>query len=168
MKKIVLSSAIVFCSLFAKAQTSSPDVISSSGGFAIGTGFTNSYTLGQGSLPETFNAGTFILTQGFQQPPDFTTGFAPTSDPFSFGTFPNPTNGQFSLQYDLENPSEITIEVFDVLGQSVYSEISSQPTGHQIHSVDISNQQNGIYFIRCSIKSTAGITIHTSKITLTR
>jgi hypothetical protein len=168
MKKIIFSSALLFCCIFAKAQTNSPDVLSSAGGFATGNGFTNSFTIGQGSLPETFTAGTFILTQGFQQPADLSTGFAPTSDPFSFGTFPNPTSGQFFLEYDLESSSEISVAVFDVLGQPVFSEISSQATGHQIQSVDISNQANGIYFVRCTIKSDSGISTHTAKITLTR
>jgi hypothetical protein len=167
MKKIITSSLVLLFCIFAKAQTSSPEALSSGGGFATGSGFTNSFTIGQGSLPETFSAGTFMLTQGFQQPADGTTGFAPASDPFLFGAFPNPTSGQLFLEYDLENAAEITVEVFDVLGQPVYSEISSRTTGHQIQSVNISNQANGIYFVRCSIASETGIAMHTAKITLT-
>jgi hypothetical protein len=168
MRKIILSFSFLCCSLFATAQSNTPEVIASAGGFATGAGFTNSFTLGQGSLPETFSAGTFILTQGFQQPPDIPTGFAPISDPFSFGTYPNPTSGEFFLQYDLSSNSEVVIEAFDVLGQTVYSETSTRTTGKQIQSVNISDQMDGVYFIRCNIKSTSGITSYTTKITLTR
>lgn len=168
MKKIIFSSAILLCGVFATAQTSSPEVISSGGGFTTAVGFSNSYTIGQGSLPETFTTGTFMLTQGFQQPPDVSLGFAPTFDAFSFETFPNPTSGQLFLEYDLDNASEVTVEVFDVLGQSVFTETSSRATGHQLQSVNISDQANGIYFVRCSIKTTSGISSHTAKITLTR
>ena len=45
-------------------------MLASGGGFATGAGFTNSFTVGQGSLHQTFTTGTFILTQGFQQPAD--------------------------------------------------------------------------------------------------
>src|ERR1041385_1334605 len=102
MKKIIFTSLALAICIFANAQSSSPDVIASGGGFAIGTGFTNSFTVGQGSIPETYIQSGFILTQGFQQPADIGLGMAPVNTTPSIGTFPNPTNGQFFLEYTLE------------------------------------------------------------------
>src|ERR1041385_872456 len=113
MKKNILTFSVLSFSFFSFAQSSSPDVIASGGGFATGAGFTNSFTIGQGSLPETFSAGTFIITQGFQQPADVSTSLAPASDLFAFGEYPNPTSGELFLQYDLQNSSEVTIEIVD-------------------------------------------------------
>ena len=166
MKKIIFSFSLCCSSLFSFAQSSSPNVIASGGGFATGAGFTNSFTVGQGSLPETFSTGTFIITQGFQQPADVSAGFAPASDLFSFGGYPNPTTGDFFLEYDLKNSSDITIEVVDIVGQIVYRENFSSSAGHQMHSIDISGNANGIYFVRCSIHSEATLNSSSFKITL--
>jgi hypothetical protein len=55
----------IICSV--KSQSLSPTVISSSGGYFTGTSASLSWTLGE-IATETFNNGSYILTQGFQQP----------------------------------------------------------------------------------------------------
>jgi hypothetical protein len=168
MKRIILSSAFLFACIFTFAQSSAPDVLSSGGGFATGPGFTNSFTIGQGSLPETFTTGTFILTQGFQQPADIGLGLAPVTLPSkSIGTFPNPSSGQFFLEYTLDENAVVTVEAFDILGQRIYTETTTRTTGKQMHEVNLSTQANGIYFVNCTIKTANGITSTTTKITVT-
>lgn len=49
------------------AQTLSPTAISSAGGYSTGTSVSLSWTLGE-IATETFSNGSYILTQGFQQP----------------------------------------------------------------------------------------------------
>lgn len=168
MKKLFFAP-ILFLGFSATAQSSSPDVICSGGGFATGAGFTNSFTIGQGAIPETFSSATFILTQGFQQPSDMGTGLAPVTLPSSnIGTFPNPSNGQFFLEYALEENAVVTVEVFDVLGQLIYTETAAKSTGKQLHEVNLPAQANGIYFVSCIIKTPYATTTSTSKITITR
>lgn len=168
MKKIFFAP-VLFLSICAAAQSSAPDVICSGGGFATGAGFTNSFTIGQGAIPETFTAGTFILTQGFQQPSDIGTGLAPVTLPSSnVGTFPNPSNGQFFLEFNLDENATVTVEVFDVLGQRIYTETTFKTAGKQMHEVNLATQANGIYFVNCIIKTPNGTTTNTSKITITR
>jgi hypothetical protein len=58
-------SMAIFC--YAQSQSLSPTIIASSGGYFTGTGASLSWTLGE-IATETFNNGSFILTQGFQQP----------------------------------------------------------------------------------------------------
>jgi hypothetical protein len=60
----LLSFAII-CS--AQAQSLSPTVIASSGGYSTGTDVSLSWTLGE-IATETYSNGSYILTQGFQQP----------------------------------------------------------------------------------------------------
>ena len=167
MKKIILASATLLLGIFAHAQSSSPDVLASGGGFASGPGFTNSFTLGQGSIPETYTQGTFILTQGFQQPADLGTGMAPVNNaPASIGTFPNPSNGRFFLEYTLDENAIVTIEAFDVLGQRIYAETTSRSGGKQMHEMNLSDRANGVYFVNCTIKTSSGSTTRTSKVTV--
>ncbi|MBI3511577.1 MAG: T9SS type A sorting domain-containing protein [Bacteroidetes bacterium] len=166
MSKFYLAFFMMLIPVFVGAQTSSPDVLATGGGFATGAGFTNSFTVGQGSITPTYSAGTFILTQGFQQPVDFSTGIVPLYMNDQLGTFPNPNNGQFFVEYNLENNSDVIIEAFNNVGQLVYSNTNSQTSGHQVQQIDLSAQPNEIYFIRCTISCGANITIHTSTITL--
>lgn len=167
MQKIFFASAALFTCIFSNAQSSSPDVLASGGGFTTGPGFSNSYTVGQGSLPETYIQGGFILTQGFQQPVDPGTGMAPVNNnTSSIGAFPNPGNGQFFLQYMLEENAVVTVEAFDVLGQRIYSETTSRTSGKQMHEVNLPAQANGVYFVNCTIKTSSGTTTRTSKITV--
>lgn len=58
-------SSVIICS--AQAQSLSPTVISSSGGYFTGAGGSLSWTLGEIATETLINGG-YILTQGFQQP----------------------------------------------------------------------------------------------------
>lgn len=61
---LFLAMAIYCCG---QSQSLSPTVIASSGGYFTGTGASLSWTLGE-IATETFSNGSYILTQGFQQP----------------------------------------------------------------------------------------------------
>jgi hypothetical protein len=61
---LIVSMAIYCC---VQSQSLSPTVIASSGGYFTGTGASLSWTLGE-IVTETFSNGSYILTQGFQQP----------------------------------------------------------------------------------------------------
>jgi hypothetical protein len=66
MEKLFLL-LLSFLSLSLFAQTLSPTVISSAGGYSTGTTVTLSWTLGE-LATETLSTGSITLTQGFQQP----------------------------------------------------------------------------------------------------
>src|ERR1017187_110562 len=99
MKNLYILFLIVI--LFqAKAQSVSPFVIASSGGYFSNATFSVSSTFGEMTMVETFSDGNNFLTQGFQQPFNNTTGISsiiPESD--SYSIFPNPSNGNFMLTY---------------------------------------------------------------------
>src|SRR5687768_17317651 len=67
MKKILLTVLLFSGILFANAQSLSPKVIASSGGFYTSGGVTLSWTLGE-TFTTTLSSPNNILTQGFQQP----------------------------------------------------------------------------------------------------
>lgn len=64
---------------------------------------------------------------------------------------PNPNSGIFSLEIstgDAQVPVGL-IEIFNVLGQKVYTENIRQT----ISSIDISGQPNGVYFVRITFNT---------------
>lgn len=56
--------------------------------------------------------------------------------------FPNPSNGIFSIQY--QNNAPQSIEIYNVVGEKIYSTISNKET----HDIDISLFPKGVYFVK--------------------
>ncbi len=67
MKKIVTLVYSVTIAALLQAQSLSPAVISTAGDYSTGSGVSLSWTLGE-IATETYDNGSYILTQGFQQP----------------------------------------------------------------------------------------------------
>ncbi|RLC22575.1 MAG: hypothetical protein DRH21_08250 [Deltaproteobacteria bacterium] len=72
--------------------------------------------------------------------------------------FPNPGNGIFTINLNLENPKDITLNVYNILGKFIL-ESTSGKIDDQL-KLDLTDQENGIYFIQ--IKN--GSTLITKKI----
>ncbi|OWY20129.1 hypothetical protein C7N43_23130 [Sphingobacteriales bacterium UPWRP_1] len=69
MKKAIFLQVLTFCLVAAGAQAQSltPQVVASGGGYAQGGGYSLSYTIGE-PVTATLTSGSNILTQGFHQP----------------------------------------------------------------------------------------------------
>lgn len=68
------------------------------------------------------------------------------SNSLNFAIYPNPSNGKFKIQLDLEDMRNISIEVKNVLGKTVYYE-SINNASIINKSIDLSHLKKGIYFI---------------------
>ena len=119
---LLLTSFKIYC------QTSAPQVIASGGGYTSTPQFSNSYTIGEMCLIETYQPGSFILTQGFQQPNKKTelvsndffvpNGITPNGDG---------TNDVWEIPF-LKDYPDCTLKVFNRWGQQLYSNIGyTQP-----------------------------------------
>ena len=65
----------------------------------------------------------------------------------SVNFFPNPSNGQFDLMFNLYDVGDVNIQIFNGNGQLVYSEQIAGFSGYFNGNVDISNNAKGIYFL---------------------
>ena len=74
--------------------------------------------------------------------------------------FPNPSNG--TLNIALTEKKETTIEIYNLVGELVYT--SGNPQNTQLFTINIDNQPNGIYFV--NIKTENNIT--TKKVLITK
>src|SRR5690349_10763095 len=144
---LLLSAGISF------SQQLTPFVISTSGGFYNNTSGMLSFTTGEMAAVETFSSPSFKLTQGFQQPSDFGTYITdfPTPD-FSFGIYPNPSDGQFYLFTETETNQNIDVQVFNLLGIEIKRISFYQQSKLNVESMDLFGIPPGTYLISLSVK----------------
>ena len=70
-------------------------------------------------------------------------------NPAEFSVFPNPTNGEVSICYTLENDSFVQLEIYNELGILVKTELSlqSQKTDIYYYNFSIENLPPAIYIL---------------------
>ncbi|GAB1443710.1 hypothetical protein MASR2M39_25520 [Ignavibacteriales bacterium] len=68
---------------------------------------------------------------------------------------PNPTNGQISVQYTLPDSGVLRLEIFDILGQRIYSESSPREKGTQTEQINLGNHavSSGTYIFHFTLKT---------------
>ncbi len=120
MKKfLVFGLATLSFGFAAQAQSLERQVIGSAGGYEEEAGYSLSFTVGE-PVVETAIAGTLVLTQGFQQPDDVSVG---VNDVVKFNMdyiiFPNPTMDELTVQLSADKVVEVTISLYDLLGQKL-------------------------------------------------
>jgi hypothetical protein len=77
--------------------------------------------------------------------------------------YPNPFNAQTTIQYSLSNPSDVTIDIFDILGRKIETLAERiKPAGSHQAIWDASGHSSGIYFYRIK----AGDKVETNKMVL--
>lgn len=71
---------------------------------------------------------------------------------------PNPTDGQFVFTFNVASPSDVTVDVLNSLGQSIYTEHRTGFEGTFRKEMDLSGQSTGAYYLR--IKRGEQVTSH--------
>ncbi len=132
-----------------KAQTLSPQVISSSGGFYSAASATLSVTVAEMTMVQTFTQPTNMLTQGFQQPEQLTTAIAETEAlQGEVVVYPNPSNGQFNISYNALNEDNYQVKIYNMAGQLVFDQSFGAAFGPNIIHVDGGQFGQGIYMLQ--------------------
>ena len=67
----------------------------------------------------------------------------------STAIFPNPTTGNITISYQLSAPQQVTVDVYNVLGQKVQTTSAMQQSGP--HAYDFTIAQPGMYFFQFTI-----------------
>jgi hypothetical protein len=62
--------------------------------------------------------------------------------------YPNPVSNQLSYQFELENSANVTVEIVNALGRTVYREYVNAEKGNQLLKLDVSDLENGIYLFK--------------------
>lgn len=77
-----------------------------------------------------------------------------TEETFNFNTvlYPNPTNDASKLKLSLNETSEVSIEVLDMVGKVVYTVDSEELVqGEHVYTLNFSNQPAGVYFANVNV-----------------
>ena len=157
MKKVLLSAVVVFVTAMSvNAQMLTPTVIASAGAFSSNANGSLSYTVGEMTMVQTFSANNNILTQGFQQPNDITTGLIDlTQDEFgSFVVYPNPAIDNANFGFQLPEAGKVSITLFNTLGQKVSDVFyTNYENGKIVQPFSVSNFASGSYFLTLTFTS---------------
>lgn len=80
-----------------------------------------------------------------------------TNNGLTFGNIaPNPTTGQTSINYKLDNASIVSIKVLDITGKIVYtSNEGTQTSGSHTVSLDASSYTTGLYYVTVTTENGA-------------
>ena len=137
-----------FCTAVIQAQSLSPQVISTAGGYAVGSGISLSYTVGELSV-QTYSSGSLILTEGFQQPLDIGT-FNPEKPYFDLEvrTWPNPVSQNLQLQISSDIRQDLILETYDLSGRIQMIHQIDATLYAEPYSIDFSNLARGAYIIK--------------------
>ena len=126
------------------SQTITRSSIGSFGSSVSNDGITIQQTLGQPSLvTNEINEEGTGLRQGFQQP----IYFEVESNELNASLFPNPNNGQFSFQAELEENVSYSYELYDQNGKILERNTAF---GNTIVPVSILNPSAGMYHLKLS------------------
>lgn len=127
------------------SQTITRSSIGSFGSSVSNDGITIQQTLGQPSIvTNEINEEGTGLRQGFQQP----IYFEVESNELNATLFPNPNNGQFSFQAELEESVSYSYELYDQSGKLLEQNTAF---GNTIVPVSILNPSAGMYHLKlCS------------------
>ena len=135
------------------AQSLSPSAISSSGTFFQNSNAMLSSTIGEMTMVETFSAAGSILTQGFQQPFDFSVGIPDPSTNHQLEIFPNPSSGNITVYLPDHSGDEITVQVFDAIGKLVFRKVLQMNSpANRIH-LSLNNLIDGMYVFEIKTKT---------------
>jgi hypothetical protein len=134
------------------AQSLTPFVVATSGGFFSNASGMLSETVGELAAVTTLSSANNFLTQGFQQSSDFSTEVSTNEFPdFSISVFPNPSEGFFNLIINSRQNESLELTVYDVLGKKIIYSHQIITSGKNYFNIDLSQRVAGIYLMECML-----------------
>ncbi len=70
----------------------------------------------------------------------------------AFNVYPNPTNGNLTINFTNSTTEKVNVKVISVLGEEVYNETFTQTNDN--HNIDLSKYESGIYLMQITTNNT--------------
>ena len=130
------------------AQSLTPMVISSSGGYYSSAAGSLSATVAEMTMVQTFTSMGNFLTQGFQQPEEWYVSVNEEQQTDgNISIYPNPSSGKFKITVNSPEKGNASIQLYDMLGQKTFSSQMEIGPGSNTENIDITGYAMGIYFL---------------------
>jgi len=147
--KIILFLVLgVFAGSTLFAQSLTPFVVSSSGGYFSSAAGSLSSTVAEMTMVQTFSSMGNYLTQGFQQPGEWYASVKEEQQTDgNISIYPNPSDGKFYITMNSKEKGLAQIQLYDILGQKTFSRQMEIGTGLNTENIDIRDYAVGMYFL---------------------
>lgn len=132
------------------AQSIAPSTLNAAGASAVVGTNTHEWSVGEMVLVHTATAGSTTVTQGLLQPSYLSNAdiHEETSGAQEqFILFPNPTDGQISLQPYLGTGTELDLTLLDLTGKVLLRRQAVLHNGNEAQSVDLNPYAAGMYIL---------------------
>ena len=147
MKKL-LFLLILFYPALMQAQSVSPQVVSTAGGYMSDASISLSYTIGELAV-QTLTAGSLVITQGFQQPADLGTFREDILETdWQVKTWPNPVANELHLKLGADYQQDILLEIIDISGRVHLTSKLETPSKSEPYKIEVSDLKEGLYLIK--------------------
>ncbi|MEO0895921.1 MAG: T9SS type A sorting domain-containing protein [Bacteroidota bacterium] len=157
MRTIIFTSLFLASLLSLQAQSLSRQVIGTAGSDNPQL----SYTVGE-TVIQTAVSGSFILTQGFQQPDQLAVNNEKTIQvSVDYKLYPNPSHDWMVLELSSTKDLDLKIDIVDMAGRLVEKDQGMKVSGTASQQFDVSNFAAGSYLLR--IKTSTGQAVKTLK-----
>jgi hypothetical protein len=96
-----------------------------------------------------------LVTQGVLQPCTDKIGYSPFTVLFDEGDyklFPNPTSGQFEVDFFVRTPGQMSLQLINPMGQILWTKSYHYDGCCRIELFDISKYPNGLYFVVADLR----------------
>jgi hypothetical protein len=96
-----------------------------------------------------FGIAEHYVLQSASKPISVVTGIQELRDGIYVELYPNPTTGDATIQFDLYQEQNVSVELFNTLGQKVYFQNEGViSTGHYIRIIPAKGLSSGVYFVK--------------------
>lgn len=85
-------------------------------------------------------------------------GIAEVGSDNNMTLFPNPANSSVNMSFNLSERSEVTVNVYNTLGEIVYSENKGSLVGSNLVTINTENFSNGMYMVELVAGNTKTVT----------
>jgi hypothetical protein len=143
IKRRLSAALFVLVTQACMAQNTTPDVITTAGGYQSNAFCSLSWTMGE-PLIETGSTQQNYITQGFQQPASIIINSADnaSNSQGNVTAYPNPVTSSVYINSTTNQSSRA--EVMDLTGQTVYKKTVTRKD----NEMNLSNLANGIYLLK--------------------
>ena len=83
-----------------------------------------------------------------QKDPPVVQGIEFTELDKNISIYPNPTSGEFSIEFNNTWEGDVNCKITDIFGRSIYSNILDNNSANSSHKVDIKDSNSGVYIVQ--------------------